>query len=151
MICTIFPASLAFFWVASFVAMAMFLPLTEGLGPRCDLEHLFGDARLTCFVRGEREVVDEVAGRVRCVAHRDHLRRERGRLRFENGLEDRNFDESRDDLVQDRLRIRLEEVLKRWSGLCPLHLPRRAWKESADRSLLAQRVHEPGNGWIEVV
>src|SRR5438132_516551 len=107
MICTILPLSCALFLVTSFVATAMFLPLAEGLSPRCDLEHLFCDARLTCLVRGEREVVDQVARRVRRVAHGDHLRRERGRLRLQDRLEHRDLDQPRDHLVQDRLRIRL--------------------------------------------
>src|SRR6266851_2343842 len=113
MICTIFPASFtAFFLVAPVIANAIYLPLTEGLGPRRDLEHLFGDTRLARLVRGEREVVDEVARRVGRVPHGDHLRRERGRLRLQDGLEYRDLDQSRDDLVQDGFRIRLEEVLE---------------------------------------
>src|SRR5438132_10969307 len=88
--------------VASFVFTAISLPL-QRFGARSDLQHLFGDARLTCFVRREDQVADKVIRRVGRVAHRDHLRGPLRGLRLEDRLKDRQLDESREDVVHHPL------------------------------------------------
>src|SRR5207245_11494966 len=113
-------------------------------------EHLFGDSGLLVLVRREREIVDESARGVRRVAHRDHLRGERGRLGLEDRLEHRDLNQSWDDLIQDGLWIRLEQVLKR-RQLVDVLLFRDERQEPPDGRLLAQGVHEPGEGEIELV
>src|SRR5579863_4227487 len=80
----------------------------EGLRAAGDLEDLLRDRGLACLVHHQRQLVDELAGIVRGVRHRDQLRRELGSLRLEQRLEDRELHVFREQCGEHRGRIGLE-------------------------------------------
>src|SRR5690242_1252015 len=60
----------------------------EPLGSRYDFQDFLGDLRLTLAVHLQREVLDDVSGVLRRVAHRGHARAVLGGGRLEQCAED---------------------------------------------------------------
>src|SRR3954453_4011097 len=81
------------------------------LGARRDLDHLAGDIGLADLVVGERVVADEVFGVVGRVAHADHPARLLAGLALEYGLEQAGGDVTRQQPLQERARIGLQDEM----------------------------------------
>src|SRR5580765_1544960 len=74
-----------------------------------DFEDLLRDLGLTCAVHREREVVDQLAGRLRGVAHRRHARALLGRGGLEQRAVDLRLEVDRQQPLEDLLRLGLED------------------------------------------
>src|SRR6266851_94105 len=90
-------------------------------GAANDLHQLCRDAGLAHLVRVERQRVDQVAGGVGRVLHRDHLGRVLARLVLQHGLEDLRLNVARKQAVEHRLRVGLIDVVS--PGAFALSLP----------------------------
>src|SRR3954447_10772042 len=84
---------------------------SAGLGAGRDLDHLAGDVGLTDLVVFEGQVVDQLLGVLGRVLHRDHLAREEARRGLQGGLVEPRRDIAREEPLQDRRRVRLEDEL----------------------------------------
>src|SRR5687768_16788139 len=83
----------------------------EGFCAADDVEQLLGDRRLPRLVVREREVRDQRVRVVRRVVHGLHARGVLARERLEQQAVEEHLDEPRDELLEDHLRARLEDVL----------------------------------------
>src|SRR5258706_1483473 len=95
-------------------ASAISSPLGRGAHRFCathDFHQLCGDSRLPDLVRVKRQRLNEVAGGVRRILHRDHLGRVLAGLVLEHCLEDLRLHVSRKQAVEDRLRVGLVDVV----------------------------------------
>src|SRR6202163_3488300 len=110
--------SLVFFASAfgACLVFAIFSPLSarcpHGLGAANNLHELCRDAGLAHLVRVQRERVDQVAGGVGRVLHRDHLGRVLARLVLQHRLEDLRLHVTGQQSVEHRLRVGLVDVVR---------------------------------------
>src|SRR6266446_5253323 len=111
----------------------------RGLGAADDLHQLGRDARLADLVRVKGQRVDQVAGGVRRVLHRDHLGRVLARLVLEHGLENLGLDVARQQAVEHGFRFRLIDVVGPRPLLPGFALGDLRRDQDADRRLLSHR------------
>src|SRR6267142_3766762 len=109
--------SLVFFFsgVDACFVLAICLP-PSARRPHCfgagnDLHQLRGDARLADLFCEQRERVDQIAGCIGCVLHRDHLGRVLAGLVLEHCREHLRLDVSRQQAVEHRLWVGFVDVV----------------------------------------
>src|SRR3954470_7359738 len=102
-------------WMTLPVATTLSLPVRRRheLRRRGDLQHLAGDLGLARLVEDQRQILDQVLRVLVRVAHRDHLGAEEARAKLQDRLVDQHLDVTRQELLQDRARVRLEDVVDR--------------------------------------
>src|SRR6266508_80699 len=108
----------------------------RGFGAADDLHQFGRDAGLAHLVRVKRQRVDEVAGGVRRVLHRDHLGRVLAGLVLEHGLEDLRLHVSRKQPVEDRFGLRFVDVVGARALLVAFALGDLGGDQDPDRRLL---------------
>src|SRR5579859_3344474 len=127
-------------WLCVLVC-AICSPLRRGaqrFGATHDFHQFRRDPRLPHLVRVQRQRLDEVAGRVGRVLHRDHLGRVLAGLVLEHGLEDLRLHVAGQQAVQDGLGVGLVDVVgARAGGLAFLARRDLGGNQRLDRRLLA--------------
>src|SRR2546429_356576 len=109
----------------------------RGLGAAHDPHQLGGDAGLADLVRVERQRVDQVAGGVGCVLHRDHLGRVLACLVLEHSLKHLRLDVPWQQPVKHCLWLGLVDVVGSRTLLARLALGDLSRYQHSDRRLLS--------------
>src|SRR6266581_4370433 len=109
----------------------------RGLGAAHDLHELRGDSSLPDLVRVQGQRVDQVAGGVCRVLHRDHLGRVFACLVLEHSLKNLSLHVTRQQPIQHRLRLWLVYVVGARSLLIPFTLGDLRRDQNADLRLLS--------------
>src|SRR2546422_2345490 len=109
----------------------------RGLGAAHDLHQLGGDSSLADLVRVERQRVDQIAGGVGCVLHRDHLGRVLACLVLEHCLKNLRLDVAWQQPVEHGFRLGFVDVVGSRTLLAGLAFGDLGGDQDSDRRLLS--------------
>src|SRR5438270_8991520 len=116
-----------------------------------DLHDLRGDLRLPCLVRHARQDLDELFGVLGCGAHGPAPGSVLRRGRLEQGAEHPSLDVARQQRREQRVRIGLENVLRRWGLRRPVDLFDHQRNEATRHRGLPERRQEVSEDPLDLV